>query len=359
MPSPTNRNDALLASARCGMAVVAADGEWRAVNPALCRLLGEPADALLGQAAHRRLFPDSAERIDTVLQGLAGGVAMRLGLDVDFRHADGTLLHLELDADLLPNESAREGIELLLQAHDATAARRAQAALDALHRQQEQVAYGISHDLRAALRGIEGFASQLSKQSLDAQGVEHLARVRSAATHAGTLVDSLVQLMRASIAPQAEEAVDLSLLAAWTLAELQDAEPAREAVYDIQPGILVRGDERQLRRMLQQLLHNAWKFSASRDRVEIALETVDAAPGRCTVCLRDNGIGFDMRYAERLFVPFRRLHGADDGGGPGLGLALVQTIVQRHGGRTWVESQPGAGSRFYVELPAVDAGSMP
>ncbi|WP_165967418.1 sensor histidine kinase [Luteimonas aestuarii] len=357
MPAQTTRNDALLAYARCGMAMVAASGEWLAVNPALCRLLGEPADALVGEAAHRRLFPDNAARIDAVLHGLAGGVAMRLGLDVDFRHADGTQLRLELDADLLPD--AGNGNELLLQVHDATAAHRAQAALDAVNHQQEQVAFGISHDLRAALRGIEGFASQLAKQPLDAQGVEHLDRVRSAVSHAGALVDSLVQLMRATTAPHDEDVVDVSMLAAWTIAELQDAEPGREAVYDIQPDVLVRGDERQLRRMLQHLLHNAWKFSATRERVEIAFSAVAGDAGRCTLCIRDHGSGFDMRYADRLFVPFRRLHGADDGGGPGLGLAIVQAIVQRHGGRAWVESEPGAGSRFYVELPGVDAGSTP
>jgi PAS domain S-box-containing protein len=358
MSQPMPRNDAILASARCGMAVVTPEGEWLAANPALCRLLGVPEDSLLGHAAHRRLFPDGAARIDAALRELSGGVAMRLGLDLDYRAPSGADLWLELDADLLP---ADEGAppRLLLQVHDATAAHRAQAALEAIGRQQEQVDFGISHDLRASLRGIEGFASQLARQPLDEQGREHLDRVRAAAAQAGGLVDALLQLSRARTQPLAESEVDIGLLAAWVLAELQDAEPAREVAVEIPTGLTVRGDERLLKRAFEQLLHNAWKFVAGSRPATIAIEAMSATPGRRVVCIRDNGVGFDMRYADRLFAPFRRLHGADSGGGHGLGLAIVRTIVQRHGGSAWAESQAGAGSRFFVELPAFDAGSEP
>lgn len=358
MSQPMPRNDAILASARCGMAVVTPEGEWLAANPALCRLLGVQADSLLGQAAHRRLFPECAARIDDALRGLTGGVAMRLGLDLDYRTPSGDALRLELDADLLAADEGQPP-RLLLQVHDATAAHRATTTLEAMGRQQEQVDFGISHDLRASLRGIEGFASQLARQPLDEQGREHLDRVRAAAAQAGSLVDALLQLSRASTQPLAESEVDIGLLAAWVLAELQDAEPAREVAIEIPTGLAVRGDERLLKRAFEHLLHNAWKFVDGSRPASIAIEAAPAPPGRRVVCIRDNGVGFDMQYADRLFAPFRRLHGADSGGGNGLGLAIVRTIVQRHGGRVWAESQAGAGSRFFVELPAFDAGSEP
>lgn len=360
MSMPMPRNDAILASARCGMAVVTPQGEWVVANPALCRLLGESAGSMLGGPAHRRLFPDTATRIDAALRELSGGVPVRLGLAVDYRHPGGEALRLELDADLLPADEAQPPC-LLLQVHDITATHRARAALDAIHRQQEQVAYGISHDLRASLRGIEGFARQLAGQPLDAQGQEHLGRVRAAASQASGLVDALVQLSRAATQPQATDEVDLGLLAAWVLAELQDADPARAVAIDIRPLPPVRGDERQLKRVLEQLLGNAWKFTAGTPSPEISIEEHPAPPGRRVVGIRDNGSGFDMRYVDKLFTPFRRLHGTDDGGGHGLGLAIVRAIVERHGGKAWAESQPGAGSRFFVELPAVEAeaGSEP
>lgn len=349
-------DDALLACARCGMALLAPQGEWLAANPALCRMLGEPAAALVGQAAHRRLFPAGAERIDQALRGLHGGEAMRVGLDVDYRHPDGTLLRFELDVDALPHAEG-DAPRLLLQVHDTTAAHDAKTTRQATARYQEQLAYGLSHDLRASLRAIEGFARQLEQTPSGDDGHDHLERIRAAAAQAGELVDALVQLSRAATAAHANDPVDLSLLATWVAAELQDRAPGRAADIAVQPGLAVRGDERQLRLVLQQLLHNAWKFSATRERVEIAVEGVEHADGMLELCVRDNGSGFDMRYADKLFLPFRRLHGPEEGGGHGLGLAIVDAIVQRHGGRAWARSQAGAGSRFFVELPLYRAGS--
>lgn len=353
---PAPGDAAILASARCGMALVTPQGEWLAANPALCRMLGEPAGSLVGQAAHRRLFPDSAERIDQVLRGLHGDDTMRLGLDVDYRHPDGTLLRLEFDVQAMPRADGT-GPLWLLQVHDATAAHRVDAAWQALAQYQEQLGYGLAHDLRASLRAIEGFAKHLEQQPLDASGRDQLERIHGAAAQAGDLVDALVRLSRATTVAHADEPVDLSLLATWVAAELQDMAPGRDAAVAVQPGLVARGDERQLRLMLQQLLHNAWKFSSARERIEIAVEGGVGANGTLELCVRDNGRGFDMRHADKLFLPFRRLHGPEDGGGHGLGLAIVHAIVQRHGGRAWARSQPGAGSRFFVELPLQRAGS--
>ena len=160
---------------------------------------------------------------------------------------------------------------------------------------------------------------------------------------------------RAELAP---EPVDLGLLAGLALAELQELEPARMVEPDIAPGLTALGDERQLRMLLTQLLRNAWNFSAEREcvRITVAGERVD---GVLRVAVRDHGSGFDMRYAEKLFQPFQRLHGPEQGSGNGIGLAIARRIVERHGGRLWAESEPGVGSSFHFELPAADAAPDP
>ncbi|HEY4556393.1 MAG TPA: ATP-binding protein, partial [Lysobacter sp.] len=154
--------------------------------------------------------------------------------------------------------------------------------------------------------------------------------------------------MRAELRPGP---VDLSLLADWVGAELQDAQPGETLALQVQPGLIAHGDERLLKLMLAQLIGNAWKFSrgCAEPGVEIAGER-DGATLRVQV--RDRGCGFDMQYAHKLFEPFQRLHGPDQGAGHGLGLAIAHCVVQRHGGRIRAQSQPGAGAVFTVELPA-------
>lgn len=346
------RPEALLASARCGMAVLSREGTWLAVNPALCRLLGEAEETLVGHPTHRRLFPGIVGWIDAGLQ--AGIVGETHALEFD-RDAGGRAKRYRIDVRSL-EAGASDEASFLLQLEEIADAERMRRELEQVRNQQEHLAFGISHDLRASLRGIEGFALQLDKQPLDAKGREQLERIRSAAAQAGQLADALVQLARASTAAYADAPVDVSMLALWVVAELQDAEPQRDAEVSIQPDIVVRGDERHLRLMLQQLLHNAWKFSAGSDRVRIAVEG-HRRDGRMEIGIRDNGSGFDMRYADRIFLPFKRLHGPDQAGGVGLGLAIADAVARRHGGRIRAESVPAAGSRFFVELPVADAGS--
>jgi signal transduction histidine kinase len=347
-------NDAPLASARCGMVVLAGDGRWQAVNPALCRLLGEQADALAGTAAHRRLFPDIAARIDAALAGQGGPLRLEQDLPAS---APGNAQRLRLELVAMPAHRDAPP-QWLLQVHDTTAEHEARNALDAVRGQLEQLAYGISHDLRASLRGIEGFAERLQGQTLDAEGQDQLARIRAAAARADGLTRALVALTHAASAAYAEDEVDLSLLVDWTIAEMRDADPGRAVEVAVQRGMRVRGDERQLKLLLEQLLRNAWTFTAPQ-----AAASIDVAArerdDRFELCVADNGIGFDMRYADRLFVPFRRLHRSEEGAGHGLGLAIVRTIAERHGGRVWATSEPGAGSRFFVELPVAGAKSGP
>nr|WP_273544290.1 ATP-binding protein [Luteimonas saliphila] len=161
----------------------------------------------------------------------------------------------------------------------------------------------------------------------------------------------MLLLLRAARQPLRQDDVDVGLLCEWVAAELQDEDPARAADIEVPPGLFARGDEHWLKILLRQVLDNAWKFSAGRERVEILVE--GAADGeRLQLAIHDRGCGFDMRYAHKLFLPFQRLHAAEQGGGNGLGLAIAQQVAQRHGGRLWARSQPGEGSTFFIELPA-------
>lgn len=229
---------------------------------------------------------------------------------------------------------------------------RLQQQLDAADKRMQALLHGISHDLRAPLRAIDGFAARLSRQlepGGDVAAIETLARITATNTRMCVLVDGLVELARAGRAELRPMRVDVSMLADWCAAELQDADPGREAIIEVQPGLKVVGDERLLKTLLAELLRNAWRFSATRPRVQVEVSGTRAADGLALV-VRDHGIGFDMAYAGRMFEPFQRLHGSDEGGGDGIGLAIADTIAARHGGSIRAESVPGEGATFHVWL---------
>ena len=337
---------------RIGIAVLSADGSWLQANRTLGGLLGEDPATLTGTPAHRRVLAPVAAQIDAAIATLADGGDGLHQLPVAVTTADGGQRFLQLDLHALPATTADDGARLLLQLQDVS-------ALHELQRQQETLAFGISHELRAPVRAIEQFSRRLAARGDDeATAQQHLQRISSAALTAGGLIDALLEYMRAGQAARAPRAVDISLLGVWICAELQDAEPTRAADIDIAPDLWAWGDEHALKQMLGKLLHNAWKFSSDCARVSITLrgETTD---GRLRLTLRDAGRGFDMRYADKLFSPFRRLHSADDGGGHGLGLAIAQRLAHAQGGQIRVQSAQGAGSTFSIELPAVPDEGVP
>lgn len=232
--------------------------------------------------------------------------------------------------------------------------RACEAELARVLRDQALVSYGIAHDLRAPLRAIDGFAAMLeagSGDALDESGRSHLARIRAAAARMGALMDALQALSHASHDPLETGDVDASLLADWSLMELRDADPQRMVEAEVQPGIRVRGDERLLKQLFEVLLQNAVKFSGAGEAVRIDV-SAERQGDRVHIRVRDHGRGFDPQHAARVFEPFQRLHSADEGSGHGLGLAIAQRIVSRHGGRIGVDAVPGGGCTFHVELPA-------
>jgi len=228
----------------------------------------------------------------------------------------------------------------------------ARATIEALRQEQAVFAHGISHDLRAPLRSIDSFVGLLERNvGLDPTARGYLERVRNASQRAGSLIEALLELSRANRADLTPAAVDLSVLADWSLAELREADTDVQAEVEVAPDLLAWGDERLLKQLLGALLHNAWKFSRPTGRVWIRV-TGERSGDRLHVLVQDRGIGFDMRYAAKLFTPFRRLHGPDQGSGHGIGLAVAQRIAERHDGRLHAESRPDAGSTFHLDLPA-------
>lgn len=218
--------------------------------------------------------------------------------------------------------------------------------------EHESFSYTVSHDLRAPLRVVEGFARILKEDygaRLDRVGNDHLDRVMSAAARMNSMIDALLSLSQLSTRPLARQPVDLSQLAGYVMEELHRATPQRELALDIEPGLTVQGDPTLMRMVLENLLGNAWKYSAKVERTEIRFASAQQG-GRRVFVVSDNGAGFDMRFAERLFGVFQRLHSASDFQGTGVGLALVRRILRRHGGDIWAESAVGEGARFYFTL---------
>lgn len=323
-------------------------GRWTEANPALAAALGEPACAA-GQPVLGSVADEGQAEARALLERLGAGELEGASLRGPWRRADGGSVPGPATAQLL-RDAAGAPLALLLRFPDPDAA----GALAAMRRQQDLVARGIAHDLRAPLRAIQSFAALLESHAadaLDARGRDHLQRIRTAATRMGGLIDGLLALASVERGEPASAPVDMSLLADWVGAELQDTDPSRAAEITVAPGLRARGDERLLRLLLQQLLGNAWRFSRPGEpvRVEVAGERHG---DRLRLSVRDHGSGLDMRYADKIFEPFQRLHAPEDGGGDGIGLAIARRVVERHGGAIAVESEPGVGSVFTVELPA-------
>ncbi len=229
-----------------------------------------------------------------------------------------------------------------------------QRALESATHELEAFTYSVSHDLRAPLRAIEGFSQVLQEVSagqLDATGQMYLDRIRAAAQRMSRLIDGMLHLSRITRAPLHHATVDLSATAHSVLEALQSAEPPRVVEIVVQDDVTVRGDPALLRAVLENLLGNAWKFTSRRVDARIEL-TASSVADETVIRIRDNGAGFDMAYANRLFAPFARLHSATEFPGTGVGLATVQRIVLRHGGRVWAEGDVDKGASFYVALPA-------
>ena len=314
------------------------------------------------------------ERFQQMLQPLIDGVQPLLTFQTVHRHKNGHDTPVEIFLQLIRMEgqnsrfvamvndiSERKQAEENIRQLNINLERRVlerTTELHAVNRELEAFSYSISHDLRAPLRSIDGFSQALLEDyagQLDDRARDYLNRVRGATQHMGHLIDDMLTLSRVTRAEMRRETVDLSALAADVLAELQKSEPERKVDWRIESGLVAVCDERLLRVALVNLLGNAWKFTGKTANAKIEFGSMRNAPipnaqGTMEFFVRDNGAGFDMAYAGKLFDAFQRLHLSSEFPGTGVGLATVQRIVHRHGGQVRGESVPGQGATFYFTL---------
>lgn len=228
--------------------------------------------------------------------------------------------------------------------------------LSAINQELEAFSYSVSHDLRAPLRSIDGFSQALLEEyggELDTQGSDYLKRVRDATQHMGQIIDDLLKLSRMTRSEMTAEEVNLSENVRAITVKLRESEPQRQVEFIIEENLVALGDERLLRVALENLLGNAWKFTGKQHNAVIEFGMTTCG-GRSAYFVRDNGAGFDMAYADKLFNPFQRLHSDHQFPGTGIGLATVKRIVNRHAGRVWAEGEPEQGATFYFTLSLID-----
>lgn len=281
-------------------------------------------------------------------------------------HKDGRLIEVEHSITMLYDEQGNivgsVGItrDRSMRCRMERELNRQAELLSQANRELESFAYSVSHDLRAPLRSISGFSSALEedfKADLPDEARGFLQRIQKASERMGLLIDDLLNLSRVSRYNMQREPVNLSTLASKIVAQLSEQTPERNVACTIQPGITATGDSHLLRIMLENLIGNAWKYTAKQAAPEIFFGLADndhRPPGHednaTILCVRDNGAGFDMAYADKLFSPFQRLHNEKDFPGTGIGLATVQRIVHRHNGNVWAHSTPGKETAFYFTL---------
>lgn len=345
------------------LCVAGTDGYFKRVNPAFTRTLGYSEVEMMSRPLTDFIHPDDLGPTRSELATLGTGLAT-VHFENRYRCKDGSWKWLSWNTQPYIEESI-----LYAVARDITEKKEAELAilslneeltlqasrLEVVNSELESFCYSVSHDLRAPLRGISGFARALEEHAagkLDEKGHDFLQRVQRAAQRMGWLIDDLLKLSHLSRKEMKLERVDLSELARMVIIGLRAAEPGRKVEVDIQLGIRVAGDPALLRVLLENLIGNAWKFTAKTPEARIGLTSREGENGRIVCSLRDNGAGFDMRYVQKLFGAFQRLHSQMEFPGSGIGLATVQRIVRRHGGDVRATGEINHGATFEFTLEA-------
>ncbi|MFT3803902.1 MAG: ATP-binding protein [Burkholderiaceae bacterium] len=319
----------------------------------------------VGESWSGRLHPDDHDRVLAGVRAAIDGVDEIWTAEYRFLRKNGSYADV-LDRGYVLRDADGHGVRMVGAIQDITGRKRAQARLlafnaeleqrvaqrtqelQALNHELETFCYSVSHDLRAPLRGIAGFTEILAKNhtsALDETARGYLGRVLAATHRMGELIDDLLKLSRVSRDQMHRETVDLSAIARDILTDLRNTAPERQVAVHVEDGLSAEGDARLLRVLLENLLDNAWKFTSKTPAARISF-TAGSESGHRVFAVSDNGVGFDMRYANKLFAPFQRLHRVTEFPGTGIGLATVQRIVGRHGGRIWAEAEPDRGATF-------------
>ncbi|HEX3594439.1 MAG TPA: PAS domain S-box protein [Polyangiaceae bacterium] len=340
------------------------DGLIESWNKGAERLYGYTAEEVVGRPIDVLAVPGLEAEDSALIARLSKGESVGT-FETVRRRKDGTVVSVSKTISPI-RDSAGALVGASMAARDISDKKRAEAeslrareVAEAANRELEAFSYSVAHDLRAPLRGIVGFSQALLEDyapKLDAVAQRYLHRVSASANEMGRLIDGLLELGRVSRMGMRRQPVDLSELARSTARRLKEVEPHRAVEFVIKSGLTEKGDGALLGAAIENLLGNAWKFTRSQPNARIEFGT-DESGAETRYFVRDNGAGFDMAYASKLFGVFQRLHTQSEFEGTGVGLATVQRILQRHGGRIWAEGKVGAGACFYFTFgPAADPG---
>ncbi len=343
------------------LCITGRDGFFKQVNPAFTQTLGYTADELLARPMLDLVHPDDYTSTVAELEKLSSGERTihfenrYLCKDHSWRCISwkaqpevGRGLTYATGHDITEQKEAAEKIARL----NASLQHQAAQLLEA-NKELESFSYSVSHDLRAPLRHIQGYVEMLQKNidgQLSEKARRYLKTINEASTDMGQLIDDLLAFSRMGRMEMSEGLVDLNHLLQEALHGLEPTTQHRNIQWKIAPLPAVIGDAAVLRQVLVNLVGNAVKYTRPRDPAQIEIGTAGEEDGRLILFVRDNGVGFDMQYAHKLFGVFQRLHRADEFEGTGIGLANVRRIIARHGGRVWAESKTGEGSTFYFTL---------
>ena len=343
-------------------------GRFLLANSMTATIMGKPVEEILNKD-DRDMFPPEIARIirETDRQIMTTGEAQVLEEEVwangnfrtylsaksVWRDAQGNVIGLVgIARDITERKLAEQEIKELNEDLERRVIERT-AELTAANKELEAFSYSVSHDLRAPLRGIDGFSQALMDRysdQLEDKAKHYLSRIRAGTQRMGELIDDLLTLSRVTRTEMRRKEVDLSAIAIEIITELQQLEPAREVEFAIAPRLVVNGDPQLLRVVLENLLNNAWKFTSAKIQTKIEFNAILQADAKFAYFIRDNGAGFDMAYSNKLFGAFQRLHSTTQFPGTGIGLATVQRIINRHGGKVWAEGAVDQGATFYFTL---------
>ncbi len=359
------KNDILMEHAGDGIAIADLDGHLLDANRRLLELLGYTREEFRALHARDITIPGEAQQVETAYGNIAakghsldtqtlrrkGGTTFPAEIAGATVEWDGRTVVLSIFRDISERKRLEEALYRYQNDLEHLVDRRTEDLLIA-NRELEAFSYSVSHDLRGPLRAINGFSQILEEDCghyLDSLGHGYIEKICKATERMARLIDDLLELSQTIRADLHHDAIDLSAVVEEISLELRSAEPDRRVRFDIQQGLAAMADSVLIRALLDNLMRNAWKFTREREEAIIEFGATDS-DGETAFYVKDNGIGIDMSEASALFQPFHRLHGPNEYEGSGIGLATVQRIVQRHGGRVWFESEPGQGATFFFSL---------